>query len=77
MRTLHFLSIFWLSISLSANPPILNKASITYPEVGLEGMVVTQHYLASEVGEAILSKGGNAYDATIGVAFALAVVLPR
>ena len=40
-------------------------------------MVVTQHYLASEVGEAILSKGGNAYDATIAVAFALAVVLPR
>ena len=40
-------------------------------------MVVTQHYLASEVGEAILNKGGNAYDATIAVAFALAVVLPR
>jgi len=77
MRTLHFLSIFWLSISLSANPPVLNEASITHPEVGLKGMVVTQHYLASEVGEAILSKGGNAYDATIAVAFALAVVLPR
>jgi len=77
MRTLHFLSIFWLSISVSANPPVLNNASITHPEVGLEGMVVTQHYLASEVGEAILSKGGNAYDATIAVAFALAVVLPR
>ena len=77
MRTLNFLSIFWLSVSLSANSPILNKASITHPEVGLEGMVVTQHYLASEVGEAILSKGGNAYDATIAVAFALAVVLPR
>ena len=40
-------------------------------------MVVTQHYLASEVGEAILNKGGNAYDATIAVAFALAVVLPE
>ena len=77
MRSLHFLSIFWLSISLSANSPVLNKDSITHPEVGLEGMVVTQHYLASEVGEAILNKGGNAYDATIAVAFALAVVLPR
>ena len=77
MRILYLLSIFWLSISLSANPPILNKESITHPEVGLEGMVVTQHYLASEVGETILNKGGNAYDATIAVAFALAVVLPR
>ena len=77
MRILHLLSIFWLSISLSANLPVLNKESITHPVVGLEGMVVTQHYLASEVGEAILNKGGNAYDATIAVAFALAVVLPR
>ena len=77
MRILHLFSIFWLPISLSANPPVLNKDSITHPEVGLKGMVVTQHYLASEVGEAILSKGGNAYDATIAVAFALAVVLPR
>ena len=77
MRILHLFSIFWLQISLSANPPVLNKDSITHPEVGLEGMVVTQHYLASEVGEAILNKGGNAYDATIAVAFALAVVLPR
>ena len=77
MRILHLLSIFWLSISLSANLPVLNKESITHPVVGLEGMVVTQHYLASEVGESILNKGGNAYDATIAVAFALAVVLPR
>jgi len=77
MRILHLFSIFWLSISLSASSPVLNKESITHPEVGLKGMVVTQHYLASEVGEAILNKGGNAYDATIAVAFALAVVLPR
>ena len=77
MRILHLFGIFWLSISLSANSPVLNKESITHPEVGLEGMVVTQHYLASEVGKEILNKGGNAYDATIAVAFALAVVLPR
>ena len=40
-------------------------------------MVVTQHYLATEVGQAILKKGGNAVDASVAVAFALAVVLPR
>ena len=38
MRILHLFSIFWLSISLSANSPVLNKESITHPEVGLEGM---------------------------------------
>ena len=41
------------------------------------GMVTTQHFLATAVGEKILSKGGNAYDASIAVAFTLAVVLPR
>ena len=40
-------------------------------------MVATQHHLASEVGLSILKKGGNAYDATTAVGFALAVVLPR
>ena len=41
------------------------------------GMVTTQHFIATRVGEKILSKGGNAYDAAIAVGFTLAVVLPR
>ena len=41
------------------------------------GMVSTQHFLATAVGERILSSGGNAYDASIAIAFTLAVVLPR
>ena len=40
-------------------------------------MVVSQHYLATDVGHSILESGGNAYDASVAVAFALAVVLPR
>ena len=41
------------------------------------GMVTTQHYIATKVGERVLSDGGNAYDAAVAIGFALAVVLPR
>lgn len=40
------------------------------------GAVVTAHPLASQVGLAILKKGGNAIDASIAVQLALAVVYP-
>ena len=44
---------------------------------GNQSMVSTQHFLATQVGVDILEKGGNAYDASIAIGFALAVVLPR
>jgi gamma-glutamyltranspeptidase / glutathione hydrolase len=41
-----------------------------------KGMVVTDAKLATEVGRDVLAAGGNAVDAAIATAFALAVVLP-
>ncbi len=40
-------------------------------------MVVTRHFLATEIGNNVLQNGGNAIDASIAISFALAVVLPQ
>lgn len=42
-----------------------------------QAMVVSPHPIASEIGVAILKKGGNAVDAAIAVQFAIAVCYPR
>lgn len=69
-------------LPVAANPtaqpaPIIRYDSIHHPLVSREGMVVSQHQLASDVGARILAQGGNAVDASVAVGFALAVVLPR
>lgn len=54
-----------------------------YPEsppqrlsISKEGMIATQHYLATEAGSRILANGGNAIDAAVAAAFALGVCEP-
>ena len=52
-------------------------ASLALPVVARHVMVVSEHQLASDVGEQVLRRGGNAIDAAVAVGFALAVVNPR
>jgi gamma-glutamyltranspeptidase/glutathione hydrolase len=67
--TKYFL-LFLLSFSLLAQTT--QKPLIE----GKQGMVVSTHPAASEIGLAILKKGGNAIDAAVAVNFALAVSHP-
>lgn len=73
-----------LCLGLSTAMPVMAQEAAIYsgtdrvhPVYAHNGMVSAQEAVAAQVGLDILEAGGNAIDAGVAVAFALAVTLPR
>ena len=73
MKRLHFAALAGL---IGLVGPVLNAQEPDSSVSSKTGMVITTSAPASDVGAAILRKGGNAVDAAVATAFALAVTHP-
>ncbi|MBI3925272.1 MAG: gamma-glutamyltransferase [Armatimonadetes bacterium] len=60
-----------------ADDPLLRSPGIFQPVVGRHGMVSAGEILAAQAGLEVLRDGGNAVDAAVTTAFAMAVTLPQ
>jgi gamma-glutamyltranspeptidase/glutathione hydrolase len=72
-----FVALLLVAPGKAQNEVASSDLAIARPIEARHGMVVSQEATASRVGVDILKQGGNAVDAAVAMAFALAVTLPR
>ncbi len=67
--------VLMFTLALVVSAPVVVLAG-SAPQWARQGMVVSQHDLASQIGYQVIKDGGNAIDAAVATAFALAVTHP-
>ncbi|WP_020406073.1 gamma-glutamyltransferase [Hahella ganghwensis] len=71
------LSVSTAVVSTTVESAAILEGDRSVPLEARQGMVVTSHFLATEEALEVLKNGGNAVDAAVTAAFALAVTQPR